>query len=84
VQATAKFNRVTAHVSTATANEHVQDFCKMTGHRVLVHHNKDGRITLRVGSDRWSSPCFGSASELIGYVVAMLSGFTARELAVSL
>lgn len=78
-----KYNLVTTHVSAATSNEHVQELCKLTGHRVLVHHSKDGRIMLRVGSERWSSPLFGSASELIGYCCAMLVGFTARELAVS-
>jgi hypothetical protein len=81
MQASKKFNLITAHVSTATANEHIQQFCKLTGHRVLVHHSKDGRILLRVGSDRWSSPSFGSASELIGFCAAINVGFTALELA---
>ena len=81
MQPSHKFNLITQHVSNATASEHVQQFCKLTGHRVLVHHSKDGRIMLRVGSERWSSPCFGSASELIGYVAAINVGFTALELA---
>jgi hypothetical protein len=80
MEATRNFSRITTHISTATASEHVQSFCKVTGHKVLIHHNQDGRIMLRVSDGRWSSPCFGSASELIGYCAAMLSGFTAQDL----
>jgi hypothetical protein len=80
MQSSRKFSLITSHVASATANEQVQQFCKHTGHRVLVHHSKDGRVMLRVGSERWSSPAFGSASELIGYVAAINVGFTAQEL----
>jgi hypothetical protein len=71
---------VTQLIVMSNTNPTVRQFCKATGHRVLLHHNGDGRILLRVGSGNYASPAFGAVCELTAFCASLLAGIIARSI----
>ena len=69
----ADFSCISRMFVTATRHPVIMEFCSATGHKIVLHRAERGWL-LRIGSERWSTPAFGSVSELVDYCRKFLEG----------
>ena len=73
------FTSISQFYCVSTQHPDVQFFCQQTGHKLILVRAPRGWL-LRFGSGKWSSPNFGSITEVTAYCRGFNAGFVGRSL----